>query len=109
MRGGDAVSGRRYHLYRYHRFDDVRLAFLPEEAVATFGGDADNFNFPRYALDTSLLRVYEDGKPAQLSAFFPLKAEGVKEGEATFVLGHPEPDPARPHGGAAWVFCATWR
>lgn len=84
-------QGGRYHLYRYHRFDDVRLAFLPEEAVAVFGGDSDNFNFPRYGFDMSLLRVYEGGKPAQLSAFFPLKPEGVKEGEATFVLGHPGP------------------
>jgi len=82
-------QGGRYHLYRYHRFDDVRLAFAPEEAIAFFGGDPDNFNFPRFDLDMSLLRVYENGKPAQLTEFFPFKPEGVKEGEATFITGHP--------------------
>lgn len=82
-------QGGRYHLYRYHRFEDVRLAFAPEEAIAFFGGDPDNFNFPRFDLDMSLLRVYENGAPAQLKAYFPFKPEGVKEGEATFITGHP--------------------
>ena len=82
-------QGGRYHLYRYHRFEDVRLAFVPEEDIAFFGGDPDNFNFPRYNLDMALLRVYEDGRPAQLNDFFSFKTDSIKEGEATFTLGHP--------------------
>ena len=82
-------QGGRYSLHRYHRFEDVRLAFAPEEAIAFFGGDPDNFNFPRFNLDMSLLRVYENGAPAKVSEFFPFKPEGAKEGEATFITGHP--------------------
>jgi hypothetical protein len=88
----DMVSlyqGGKYNLYRYHRFQDVRLVFAPEQAVAFFGGDPDNFNFPRYDLDMSLLRVYEDGKPAQVSAYFPVSSTGPAAGEAVFTAGHP--------------------
>jgi len=82
-------QGGRYHLYRYHRFEDVRLAFAPEQGIAFFGGDPDNFNFPRYNLDMGLIRVYEDGKPASVKQYFPLKTAGAAEGEATFITGHP--------------------
>ena len=85
----ELYHGGQYHLYQYHRFQDVRLAFVPEQAMGSFGGDPDNFNFPRYALDMSVLRVYENGKPAHTSDYFPLKAEGAKAGELTFVTGHP--------------------
>ncbi len=88
----DMVSlyqGGKYNLYRYHRFQDVRLVFAPEQSVAFFGGDPDNFNFPRYDLDMSLLRVYEDGKPAPVSAYFPVSSIGPAEGEAVFTAGHP--------------------
>jgi len=82
-------QGGRYSLYRYHRFDDVRLAFAPEDAIAFFGGDPDNFNFPRFNLDMALLRVYESGAPATLANYFPFNAKGAVAGEATFILGHP--------------------
>lgn len=82
-------QGGRYHLYRYHRFDDVRLAFAPEQATAFFGGDPDNFMFPRYNLDMGLIRVYEGGKPAKVTQFFPVKPAGAAEGEAVFITGHP--------------------
>ncbi|KPC53811.1 Peptidase S46 [Amantichitinum ursilacus] len=85
----DLYHGGQYHLYQYHRFQDVRLVFVPEAAIGFFGGDPDNFNFPRYALDMSVMRVYENGKPAQARDYFPLSADGAKAGELTFVTGHP--------------------
>lgn len=85
----ELYHGGQYHLYRYHRYQDVRLAFAPELAAAFFGGDPDNFNFPRYDLDMSLLRVYENGAPAKVADFFSFKAEGPQAGELTFITGHP--------------------
>ena len=85
----DLYHGGQYHLYRYHRFQDVRLVFVPEQASAFFGGDPDNFNFPRYDLDMALLRVYENGKPAPVQDFFPVSATGPAAGEAVFTAGHP--------------------
>lgn len=81
--------GGEYYLYKYRRYDDVRLVFAPELPIAAFGGDPDNFNFPRWNLDMSFLRVYEDGKPARTPQFLPWRQGGAEEGEAVFVSGHP--------------------
>ncbi|MBX3732945.1 MAG: S46 family peptidase [Verrucomicrobiae bacterium] len=82
-------QGGRYHLYRFKRYTDVRLAFAPEQQIAFFGGDPDNFEFPRYVLDVCLFRVYEDGKPVSAPHFLKWSPSGAGEGELTFVSGHP--------------------
>jgi hypothetical protein len=82
-------QGGRYHLYRYRTWRDVRLVFAPETAIAFFGGDADNFEFPRYDLDCCFFRIYEDGKPLAPEHFLAWDADGAKEGELVFTWGHP--------------------
>jgi hypothetical protein len=82
-------QGGQYWLYKYKRYDDVRLAFAPEQAVAAFGGDPDNFQFPRWCLDMSLLRVYENGTPAATPTHLPVNWAGAREKEPVFVAGHP--------------------
>lgn len=82
-------NGGRYDLYKYRRFHDVRLVFAPEFQIAFFGGDPDNFNFPRYDLDVSFVRVYEGGKPATMDHYFKWSKKPAKEGDLTFVSGTP--------------------
>jgi hypothetical protein len=82
-------QGGRVELCRYRRFQDVRLVFAPEMDIAFFGGDPDNFNFPRYDLDFALLRLYQDGKPVPTPTFLPLTAGSPKDGELVFVSGNP--------------------
>ncbi len=82
-------QGGRYHLYCYKKYTDVRLVFAPEKDIAFFGGDPDNFEFPRYDLDCAIFRVYENDKPAKIEHFLAWSDVGVKEGELTLVSGHP--------------------
>ncbi len=82
-------SGGMYKLHEYQKYTDVRLVFAPEYSVAAFGGDPDNFTFPRYCLDFALFRAYENGKPLTSKNFFPWAKAGVREGELTFVPGNP--------------------
>lgn len=85
----DLYHGGRYHLYRYHRFQDTRLVWVPEKDSAFFGGDPDNFNFPRFDLDIALVRAYENGKPAAITNFLPFSKNGAADNELVFVTGHP--------------------
>ncbi len=82
-------GGARYHLYQYKKYTDVRLVWAPESAIAFFGGDADNFEYPRYCLDACLFRVYEDGKPANVDHFLKWSDNGAKNDELVFVSGNP--------------------
>ena len=82
-------GGAKYHLYRYKKYTDVRLVWAPETKAAFFGGDADNFEYPRYNLDATIMRVYEDGKPAKLTNFLRWSDRPLTSGELVFVSGNP--------------------
>lgn len=82
-------QGGRYHLYRYRNWTDVRLVWAPESALGAFGGDVDNFEFPRYALDACLLRVYENDQPLKPAAHLVADPIGLSDGELALVFGHP--------------------
>ena len=82
-------SGAMYHLYEYKRYTDVRLVFAPEFAAAFFGGDPDNFEFPRYDLDVSFFRIYENNQPVHLDNYFKWSSGALKEGDLVFVSGNP--------------------
>lgn len=82
-------QGGRYHLYQFKKYTDVRLVFAPEKDIAFFGGDPDNFEYPRFDLDMCFFRVYEDDKPAKVEHFLAWSAAGAKEDELIFVSGHP--------------------
>jgi hypothetical protein len=78
-----------YDLYHYKRYTDVRLAFAPEYGIGQFGGDPDNFSFPRFRYDVSFLRAYENGRPAATPDYLPWSANGSKTGDLVFVSGNP--------------------
>jgi hypothetical protein len=82
-------DGGQYWLYKYRRYTDVRLVFTPEAAMAAFGGDPDNFQFPRWCLDMALLRAYVDGRPAQTNDHLHIDFDGPKDGDTVLVAGHP--------------------
>jgi hypothetical protein len=82
-------QGAIHHLYRYRRYTDVRLVFAPERQIAAFGGDADNFEFPRFCLDVCLFRAYEDGRPARVPHHLAWATAPVEAGDVVFVSGHP--------------------
>ncbi|MBN1394404.1 MAG: S46 family peptidase [Pirellulales bacterium] len=81
--------GGLYHLYRYKVYTDVRLVFAPEESIASFGGDPDNFEYPRCDLDVCFFRVYEDGNPAKTPHYLKWNSTGARDGELVFMAGHP--------------------
>lgn len=82
-------SGAMYFMYKYKPYRDVRLVFAPEYDMAFFGGDPDNFEYPRYDLDVTFLRAYEDNKPIKSEHYFSWSTNGAKKNELVFVSGHP--------------------
>ena len=91
MRGSVVTlySGGMYHLYTYKLYDDVRLVFAPEYLAAFFGGDQDNFTYPRYDLDITLFRIYENGRPFKSDNYIKWSTTGVREGDLVLCSGHP--------------------
>ena len=92
-------QGGAYHLYRYKRYDDVRLVFAPEQQMAFFGGDPDNFEYPRYDLDICLFRVYENGQPAKIEHFLKFNSNGPNDRRTDFRKRQPRQNRPATHLG----------
>jgi hypothetical protein len=99
----DRYEGAQYFLYSYRRYEDVRLVFAPERAIAAFGGDPDNFQFPRWSLDFAFLRAYENNRPAKVAAYLPIRFAGPQPDERLVVSGHPR-NTSRRHTKAQLEF-----
>lgn len=82
-------NGGKFSIYGYKRFDDVRLVYVPEQSIAAFGGDFDNFTYPRYDLDCAFFRVYEDGNPIESENYFKFSKDGVQNDDVIFSVGNP--------------------
>src|SRR6202140_3566692 len=82
-------QGSEYWLYRYKKYTDVRIVFAPEDQIAFFGGDPDNFTYPRYDIDFALFRIYKNGKPIEVKDYLKWNPRGAGEDELVFVPGHP--------------------
>jgi hypothetical protein len=82
-------DGGRYSLYGYKRYTEIKIVYAPDEVAAFFGGDPDNFTYPRYDFDCAFFRVYDHGVPLKTADFFKFSSEGPKEGDAAFVIGNP--------------------
>lgn len=82
-------AGGAYHLYQYKKYTDIRLVFAPEFGIAFFGGDPDNFTYPRFNLDITFFRAYENGKPARPAQYFKWSKDGARDGELIFTSGNP--------------------
>jgi len=95
-----STRGGLYHLYRYKKYTDIRLVFAPEQGIAFFGGDTDNFEYPRYNLDVCFFRAYEGGKPAKVEHFFKWSRRGAEGGRTS------SSSPATPARRSAW---RRWR
>ena len=97
-------QGGQYHLYRYKKYTDVRLVFAPEQAIAFFGGDTDNFEYPRFNLDICFFRAYEDGKPVEADALLPA---GARPGRPRATSSSSPAIPGRPIAWRRWPSCST--